>query len=378
MSSFHIKKSAAPTDTFSDPFEADERLLLDAAAFRRMMSLERKRTERTGEPFLLALVERQPASKTDLLERVAQLLLTAGRETDLTGWYSDGTIVGMLFTGLPNSARGPLLETIMARLDRCFHRELPETEIEQLNLSFHFFPDDWETKGATDPGNAALYPDLRDLERNRRALLVIKRGIDIVGSAIGLIALSPLLLTLAAAIKLTSPGPVLFRQQRIGQYGCCFEFLKFRSMRTGNDPHIHRQYVTRLISNPEDPSLKNEGGVYKITRDPRVTRVGGFLRRTSLDELPQLWNVLRGTMSLVGPRPAIPYELAAYQTWHRRRLLEAKPGMTGLWQVEGRSRVSFDEMVRLDLRYAMHWSPLLDLKILWRTPRAVVRGKGAY
>jgi lipopolysaccharide/colanic/teichoic acid biosynthesis glycosyltransferase len=136
--------------------------------------------------------------------------------------------------------------------------------------------------------------------------------------------------------------------------------------------------VRRLIENPEDETLKSEDGVYKITRDPRVTRVGSLLRRTSLDELPQLWNVLRGEMSLVGPRPAIPYELEAYQTWHRRRLLEAKPGMTGLWQVVGRSQVSFDEMVRLDLRYAMHWSPALDLKILWRTPLAVLRGKGAY
>ena len=120
------------------------------------------------------------------------------------------------------------------------------------------------------------------------------------------------------------------------------------------------------------------GGVYKLTKDERITRVGAILRRTSLDELPQLFNVLKGEMSLVGPRPAIPYEVAAYQTWHRRRVLEVKPGITGLWQVNGRSRVAFDEMVRLDLRYAREWSPWLDLKILLRTPRAVIVGEGAY
>ena len=119
-------------------------------------------------------------------------------------------------------------------------------------------------------------------------------------------------------------------------------------------------------------------GVYKLTNDRRVTRVGKFLRRTSLDELPQLFNVLQGTMSLVGPRPAIPYEVEAYETWHRRRLLEVKPGITGSWQVSGRSRVKFDEMVRLDLQYAKSWSPWMDINILMRTPRAVIGGNGAH
>ncbi len=377
MSTFRIKKASAPTDAFFASLEDDERALLDETSFRRMMAIERKRTERTGEPFLLMLVERHESGKSDLLERVAQLLLTAGRDTDLTGWYSPKA-VGMLFTGLPDSERGPLLEAIAARVDRAFHRALPEVEIAGLSVSFHFFPDDWKLNSTTEQSDTALYPDLKNLERNRRSMLATKRAMDIAGSALGLIALSPFLLAIAIAIKLSSKGPVLFKQQRVGQYGRCFSFLKFRSMRTGNDPRIHQQYVRRLIENPEDETLKSEDGVYKITRDPRVTRVGGLLRRTSLDELPQLWNVLRGEMSLVGPRPAIPYELEAYQTWHRRRLLEAKPGMTGLWQVVGRSQVSFDEMVRLDLRYAMHWSPALDLKILWRTPLAVLRGKGAY
>src|SRR3984885_1274935 len=147
-------------------------------------------------------------------------------------------------------------------------------------------------------------------------------------------------------------------------------------MFVNNDSAVHKEFVTRLIASAPGEEKQSEGGevVFKLTSDPRVTRVGKFLRRTSLDELPQFLNVLKGEMSLVGPRPPIPYELAAYQTWHRRRLLEVKPGITGLWQVTGRSRVNFDEMVRLDLRYAMSWSPWLDVKILARTPGAVIKG----
>jgi lipopolysaccharide/colanic/teichoic acid biosynthesis glycosyltransferase len=190
----------------------------------------------------------------------------------------------------------------------------------------------------------------------------------------------PLLLIIALAIKVSSKGPVFFKQQRVGQYGECFTFLKFRSMYVNNDERVHRKFVTEMIANETAPGHagKKTDGVYKIKNDSRVTRVGKFLRRTSLDELPQLLNVLKGEMSLVGPRPAIPYELAAYQTWHRRRVLEAKPGITGMWQVAGRSRVQFDDMVRMDLRYAMAWSPWLDLKILLLTPMAVIRGSGAY
>ncbi|HWO36283.1 MAG TPA: sugar transferase, partial [Candidatus Acidoferrum sp.] len=142
----------------------------------------------------------------------------------------------------------------------------------------------------------------------------------------------------------------------------------------------HKEYVQKLIAGKADkqPSNGNGGGVYKLTKDPRITRVGCFLRKTSLDELPQFINVLKGDMSLVGPRPPVPYEVEAYDIWHRRRLLEAKPGITGLWQVSGRSRVKFDDMVRLDLHYARTWSPWTDMKILWRTPGAVVLGDGAH
>jgi lipopolysaccharide/colanic/teichoic acid biosynthesis glycosyltransferase len=201
----------------------------------------------------------------------------------------------------------------------------------------------------------------------------------VVGSALALIALSPVFLILAILVKLSSKGPVFFRQQRIGQYGVPFVFLKFRSMHVSTDARIHEEYVKKFIAGQVE-SLRdgNKKLIFKITNDPRVTWIGRFMRRTSLDEIPQFWNVLKSEMSLVGPRPPVPYELEAYDIWHRRRLLEAKPGITGLWQIHGRSRTTFDEMVRLDLQYSRTWSPLLDLKILLRTPRAVLSGDGAY
>jgi lipopolysaccharide/colanic/teichoic acid biosynthesis glycosyltransferase len=202
---------------------------------------------------------------------------------------------------------------------------------------------------------------------------------DVIGSLGALVLFSPILLLLAVIVKLTSRGPIFFRQERIGQYGKRFTFLKFRSMYFGNDSTIHQQYIQDLISG----SASRENGdvgrtVYKLMKDPRVTPFGRFLRKSSLDELPQLFNVLLGQMSLVGPRPPIPYEFACYDVWHKPRLLAVKPGITGLWQVEGRSRVPFDTMVRLDLQYARSWSLWLDIKILLQTPRAVLMGEGAY
>jgi lipopolysaccharide/colanic/teichoic acid biosynthesis glycosyltransferase len=184
--------------------------------------------------------------------------------------------------------------------------------------------------------------------------------------------LSPLYLLVALLVKLSSKGPVFFKQERLGQFGKPFTFLKFRSMYANNDRKIHQEFIKRVIKGEHDG--KAEGGsesVYKMTNDPRITRIGRFLRRTSLDELPQFINVLRGEMSLVGPRPPIAYECEVYDIWHRRRVLEVRPGITGLWQVKGRSRVRFDDMVRLDLQYARTWSLWLDIWILWRTPGAL-------
>ena len=209
---------------------------------------------------------------------------------------------------------------------------------------------------------------------------MVKRAMDIAGSIALLILLSPILAAVAIAIKMTSRGPVLFKQERLGQRGSVFQCLKFRTMYVDNDATIHRDYVQNFIAGKVQEQCKSEAGpaVYKIKNDPRVTPVGQFLRKTSLDELPQFWNVLRGEMSLVGPRPPVVYEFEVYDLWHRRRVLELKPGVTGLWQVSGRSRTSFDDMVRMDLRYSQRWSLWLDIKILLATPLAVFTGNGAY
>ena len=173
---------------------------------------------------------------------------------------------------------------------------------------------------------------------------------------------------------------MIFEQERLGQFGRRFKCLKFRTMYTNNDPKIHREYVQSFIAGKAEKQETSDGSrcVYKIKNDPRVTPIGKFLRKTSLDEFPQFWNVLRGDMSLVGPRPPVPYEFEVYDFWHRRRVLEVKPGVTGLWQVSGRSRTCFDDMVRLDLRYSQRWSLWLDLKILLATPRAVLRATALF
>jgi exopolysaccharide biosynthesis polyprenyl glycosylphosphotransferase len=204
---------------------------------------------------------------------------------------------------------------------------------------------------------------------------VVKRAFDIAAAAAALVLLSPLWVLMAVLIKLDSKGPVLYRQERVGMDGRVFLFLKFRTMRTGADDRIHREYQRQYIEGRPETNLGDSlRPVYKLHDDPRVTRTGRWLRRTSLDELPQLLNVLRGDMSLVGPRPPIPYEVEAYALWHRKRL-DMKPGMTGLWQVSGRNRLSFDEMVRLDLFYIENWSLWLDLKIMLRTLPVLMRGE---
>ena len=362
----------------------DGRTALDEASFHRMISLERKRTERSRKPFLLMLLEtggRQPSPKNGhALSNIVSVLLASTRETDVTGWYKDQTVVGVVFSGLVIDDKNSILSTMLARVSSTLRDNLTFEQFNQISISFHLYPDDWDQNQSLPPSNPTLYPDLFQQDRAKKLPSSVKRIMDVLGSTLALIICSPAFLLIALAIKVSSRGPVFFRQQRIGQYGAPFVFLKFRSMYVNNDSSVHKEYVKRFIAGQAEqhPSNGNGDSVYKLTNDTRITRVGALLRRTSLDEIPQFINVLMGEMSLVGPRPGLPYEVAAYQTWHRRRVLEVKPGITGLWQVNGRSRVQFDEMVRLDLRYAKAWSPWLDLKILAQTPRAVVMGGGAY
>ena len=366
-------------DPLNEP--ASERKALDEEAFRRVIAIERKRTERSKAPFVLMLLEiaNHGSEKTAAtLESVISVLLASSRDTDLVGWYKSKTTIGALFTGLVVGDKSTILMTILSRATNRLRDELSFDQFNLINISLHYYPDEWDENGRDRPSNPALYPDLSNQASGKQPLLVLKRGIDIVGGLILSLMCLPFCVLIAIAIKATSKGPILFRQMRVGQHGKQFVFLKFRSMYSDNDHSIHREYVTKLINSGEPAgSVRKSDPIYKLTGDKRITPIGRFLRRTSLDELPQFLNVLRGDMSLVGPRPPIPYELAAYHTWHRRRLLEVKPGVTGLWQVTGRSTVDFDSMVRLDLKYAVAWSPWLDIKILLLTPLAVIRGSGA-
>ncbi|MBI4506064.1 MAG: sugar transferase [Chloroflexi bacterium] len=204
-----------------------------------------------------------------------------------------------------------------------------------------------------------------------------KRVLDVVASAALLCGLAPVFAVCALAIRLDSAGPVFFRQQRVGRCGKLFTILKFRSMRADADAGPHRAYVVAFIQGQAPRHQSAEGAVYKLVDDPRITRVGRWLRRTSLDELPQLWNVLRGDMSLVGPRPPIPYEIEHYQPAQLQRLA-VRPGLTGLWQISARSTSTFEAMVVLDLEYIRRRSLGLDLRILLGTIPAVLRARGAH
>ena len=358
--------------------------VLSEGAFHRLISLERKRSERSQRPFVILLIDGGPSLSGEkngriLLEMLAALQ-EATRETDVTGWYQTNAVVGVMFTEIVLD-HDLVLSTILSRIGSVLSDRLDNEHFSRIKFSFHVFPDDWDPKNPDCPSNETFYPDLQEREKTNRIGRATKRVIDILGSLSLLVLLSPVFAMIAAAVKLTSRGPVLFRQKRIGKYGTPFTCLKFRSMYVNNDASEHKKYVRQLIAglavkHPTNGN-GNKGGIFKLTNDPRITRLGSLLRRSSLDELPQLVNVLRGEMSLVGPRPPLPYEVEAYAIWHRRRVLEAKPGITGLWQVHGRSRTGFDDMVRWDLRYARDCSAWLDLKILLRTPKAVLGGDGA-
>jgi lipopolysaccharide/colanic/teichoic acid biosynthesis glycosyltransferase len=354
--------------------------VLNEPAFRAMLALERRRAERSGRSFILMLLDVTAvdgARAAGVPQQLAHFVCGAIRESDLMGWYLDREVLGVVFTEIDDEQKQVHAEALRRRLLEVVQMGFEKGIAAKIALSVHVFPENW-TSGSSDPAaDIKLYPDVEG--KAPKLPLIVKRLIDILGSAALLLVLAPVLAAIAIAIKLTSKGPVIFKQERLGRLGKGFQCMKFRTMYVNNDERIHREYVQSFIAGKVAEEKKSETEVvYKIQNDPRVTSVGAFLRRTSLDELPQFWNVLMGEMSLVGPRPSLAYEFQAYDLWHRRRVLEVKPGVTGLWQVIGRSRTTFPEMVRMDLRYCQHWSLSLDLKILLATPLAVVRGHGAY
>jgi lipopolysaccharide/colanic/teichoic acid biosynthesis glycosyltransferase len=363
--------------------EVSTRMVLSEEAFSSMLYLERRRAERGQKRYVLLLVDVKDAisdkQKTRTTDLITQTVCSVTRETDLIGWYVYGHILGVIATEIGRATSVEVRAKMSQKFRAAFLEALGPNKASRISLSFHFYPEESEDGDFNDSSNSAHYPEFSRKKPTRKLALGFKRAMDIVVSALALIVFFPLFAIIGLAIKASSEGPVLFSQERLGQYGKKFRFLKFRSMRQNCDSKIHQEYVSRFIAGQVTPG-NGDGAAptFKIQKDPRITSVGRILRKTSLDELPQFWNVLIGEMSLVGPRPPLEYEFKAYDVWHRRRVLEIKPGITGLWQVQGRSRMHFDDMVRLDLKYARAWSIWLDMEILLRTPAAVVSGDGAH
>jgi lipopolysaccharide/colanic/teichoic acid biosynthesis glycosyltransferase len=356
-------------------------LLFDEDLFRNTVTRERKRTERSGLAMVMLLVGVEDGLRLDVpsvLEGVTKALSAVKSEIDILGWFEQHSVLGLIVPEVDSAG----LTATCERLEGEFRKEITsrfeENLAGRLSITLRVYPEPQclgdEELQTVDP---FLYPELQLRQARMLNYEKVKRGMDILVSLLLLIILSPLLLAIAGLVKLSSRGPVLFRQVRIGQMMKPFMFFKFRTMYADSDHAIHHAYVSWFISSSGKAQEKDTRTFFKMTNDARITPIGRFLRKTSLDELPQLWNVLRGDMSLVGPRPSLRYELQQYKPWHRHRVLEVKPGLTGLWQVTGRSRTTFDEMVRLDLRYAREQSLWADTKILLATPAAVIRGTGA-
>ena len=397
--------------------------------FDLRLNEERRRSERSGLPFSVLTMD--ISELTVLLKQDSNLNLTQikkaisttvqknSRSIDIKSWYSD-TILKILFPKTSFTDAHLISEKLQKKFNNGFRSMLGINNIIDLkkNMMITTFPelinnsiypssstvkdvDKYEASSMIEAANkrasssilsmkwdplsqtSLTWPLYSDLLTDREIPNIekwIKRGIDIVSALTGIILCSPVMLIIAILIKVTSCGPILFRQERIGFLGKKFTFLKFRSMYDNCSEERHKEYVTKLIKNCLETT--NSGSecklLYKMNDDPRITPFGKFLRKTSLDELPQFFNVLKGEMSLVGPRPPIPYEVEKYENWHFRRVLEVKPGITGLWQVSGRSMCSFNEMVRLDIAYVNNFSLWLDLKILVKTLWVVFSTKGAY
>jgi lipopolysaccharide/colanic/teichoic acid biosynthesis glycosyltransferase len=353
--------------------------------FLRELERDMRRAERSGSALSLVVFQLNPTAAPDTrdTDALVSVLAVTKRDTDLLGRIDEH----MVALSCPETGPAGLacvvrrLESVSASLP---HATLTATYPDSLFASLARLDD------TVDDLPLQL---IEGAASATRATYAGKRWLDIVGALLAILMLAPMMLLVAGAVALGSPGPVVFRQTRLGRDGVPFTFYKFRSMRVGSDDRIHRDYVARLIrsgscAEPADAKTEDaaagDGGAAcaacarcKLCTDPRVTPLGRWMRKTSIDELPQLFNVLKGDMSLVGPRPAIGYEVAYYRPWHLRRLLSARPGLTGMWQVDGRSRVSFDDMVRMDLRYIRDCSFRLDLAILFKTVGAVLRCDGA-
>jgi lipopolysaccharide/colanic/teichoic acid biosynthesis glycosyltransferase len=371
-----------PSRTVSREKQASTSAPFGEEIFSHLLVQERRRSERSNRPFLLMTLkasERFDLAASRTGKTVVQALRAVMRGTDVLGWVQWPTAVGVIFPEIGAAAPVQAIETVRARIKRELAGRLNAETMAHFSVEFRAYPESSsdDSKSETGPTDSIFFPDLPRERRRRRLADWMKRIFDIMVCLPLLLGLAPLLLVVAGLVRLTSPGPVLFKQLRHGRLGKPFRMLKFRTMYVNASEGPHCEFVTRFIKEGGQAQTNGTTQLFKLTNDPRITPIGRILRKTSVDELPQLWNVLVGEMSLVGPRPPLPYELRHYAPWHRCRILEATPGITGLWQVTGRSRTTFDEMVRLDLRYARTRSLWTDLRILLRTPAAVLSGKGA-
>jgi exopolysaccharide biosynthesis polyprenyl glycosylphosphotransferase len=344
-------------------------MVLPPRQFLSQVQVEKRRADRTKSPLSLVLMDVEAGNGFAKTEELLRMLGQNKRETDILGYAGEDRI-GLL---LPHTGESGLQVFIGGLAARTAH--LP------IAIASGTYPDCVFDKLTSEPSAASgtVEQFLDEAAKISPASALAKRVLDVVGASTALVLFSPIMLATAIAVATTSRGPVIFRQKRIGKDGAPFVFYKFRSMRADADDRIHRHYVASLIEGKLSEINQGDADrpVYKMMGDPRITPVGRFIRKTSIDELPQLFNVLKGEMSLVGPRPPLPYEAEKYQSWHLRRILRARPGITGLWQVEGRSATSFDDMVRLDLRYIRSQSTWQDLKILLKTVKAVLARHGA-
>jgi len=344
--------------------------VLSRRRFLGQLQIEKRRTDRSKVPLSLVLFRFTPEQRgrPGNMAEIVGLLRQCKRETDLLGYLGEG-LIGLLLTHTDQAGQEGFTRNVDKRAVGL-----------QYTVTSGTYPDQIFDKLLAESQNLSdTLPYFLEHETDHGEIeLLLKRCLDIAGALVLMIVASPIMLVTAIAVKATSPGPVIYKQVRLGRKGIPFNFYKFRSMRTNADERVHREYVASLIKGKHDDINQGDADKphFKLKSDSRVTRVGKIIRKTSIDELPQLYNVLKGDMSLVGPRPPIPYETDNYQSWHLRRVLEGRPGITGLWQVEGRNRVPFDEMVRMDMRYTRTWSLWLDLKILAKTVTAVLRFDG--
>lgn len=384
---------------------ADDALPLNT--FLKELRREERRSERSGSALSLVIYrfDDSPDLGQATAERLLKAIYSTKRETDVVGHLAGG---GSGNTAVSKSASTVALlcpDTAEAGL-ACLKAKIGKLAgTLACSVTAATYPDDLFLSLSAGLPMPAAFASLHAVESStfveaaqgavgeaRGGDYRFKRALDIAGASAMLLLLALPMLLVAAAVALTSKGSPIFKQARVGKGGVPFTFYKFRSMQVDSDDRLHREFVANLIKGDASSSapssapsatatapttVDHQATFFKLKTDPRVTPLGRFIRKTSIDELPQLFNVLKGDMSLVGPRPPIPYESAQYQPWHLRRILAIKPGITGLWQVEGRSNVGFSDMVRLDLRYLRDCSFRLDIKILWKTVGAVIRCDGA-